>query len=149
MTGTQPSVVLARELVELTLELARRVQGHYQQRVAEAGLTPGEARALLELTADPVPISALAAALRIDPPNATRLVARLTARDLVHRPPSPSDARVRAVALTPEGTRVRRRLEVSITDGNPVLSDLSGTDQTALRDLLGRLVRPAAEAQCP
>lgn len=135
------SVERGRELVALAFELVRRLRRHYEMRVAEAGLTPNEARALLGLpVGEPRPISVLAAALGVDPPNATRLVARLGARGLVHRPADPTDGRVKAVALTPPGHRLRRDLEERITAGNPVLVGLSAQQQEALRDLLRQVV---------
>lgn len=140
--GSDPTVVeRADDLVRLAFELVRRIRRHYEARVAEAGLTPNEARVLLELpVAEPRPISVLAASCGVDHPNATRLVARLTARALVDRPADPTDRRVKAVALTPTGRNLRRRLEERITAGNPVLAGLSPGQQDALRELLRRLI---------
>lgn len=144
--GVDPiTVERARELVGLAFGLVLRVRRHYETRVAERSLTPNEARVLLELpTEEPCPISALAAILRIDHPNTTRLVTRLAARDLVHRPSDAADGRVRAVALTPSGRDLRRHLEERITTDNPILAGLSAEQQEELRNLLRQVVTGAS-----
>lgn len=148
MTESAESLVdRGREIVTLTFELARRTQRHFRARAAESGLTPNEARALLELTVDePKPISALGTTLQVDPPNVTRLVGTLTSRGLVSRSSFPADARVRTVALTATGAELHRNLQARITEANPVLAGLTVDEQRTLQGLLRRLVRDGSAA---
>ena len=83
-----------------------------------------QAQALLEL--DPertVPMSVLAQCLHNDPSNITGIVDRLEAKGLVERRPRATDRRIKALALTEEGHRVRQRLRAiadePLTDRRP------------------------------
>jgi DNA-binding MarR family transcriptional regulator len=77
-----------------------------------------------------------------DPSNVTGIVDRLEARGLIERRSAERDRRVKILALTPEGERLRaeasRRMEVP----PPEIAALPFEDQVALRDLL----RTALEA---
>src|SRR5947199_6955089 len=58
----------------------------------------------------PLPMSRLADTLSCDASNVTGLVDRLESRGLVRRQPSPRDRRVKVLALTPAGSRLRAQL---------------------------------------
>src|ERR1700730_3737086 len=106
------SVSVADQAWALLLQLAlERVHAHFAAVVAELDLAPVQAKALHELEVDP-PISMreLAERLKSDPSNVTGLVARLEARGLVERRPDPTDRRIKGLALTPAGARMRERL---------------------------------------
>ena len=60
-------------------------------------------RALRRLARQPMSMGELAAALGIDPPNATVLVADLEAQGLVRRAPHPTDGRAKLVEATRKG----------------------------------------------
>jgi DNA-binding MarR family transcriptional regulator len=106
---------------------------------AEFGLTPPQMFALKVLDPDhPIPMSELAGKLHCDNSNVTGLIDRLTAQGLVERRDAPHDRRVRMLAVTREGARVRERLRSVILDLPPLLADMSAADQVALRDLLRR-----------
>ena len=78
---------------------------------AKLRLTPSQAHLLLSL--DPKeerPMSALAGALACDPSNVTGIVDRLEARGLIRRRASTEDRRVKRLALTSRGERLRARL---------------------------------------
>jgi DNA-binding MarR family transcriptional regulator len=106
---------------------------------AEFGLTPPQMFALRSLDpGHPVPMRELAAHLHCDSSNVTGLVDRLTAQGLVERREAPHDRRVRMLAVTPEGARVRDRLGAAMLAVPPDLAALGPDDQRALCDLMRR-----------
>ncbi|NTW40025.1 MAG: MarR family transcriptional regulator, partial [Cellulomonadaceae bacterium] len=73
----------------------------------------------------------------------TNRIDRLEARGLVARLPAPGDRRGVLVRLTPTGrARVDAALEDLLEVERGLLGSLTGEDQTALADLLRRLVSP-------
>jgi DNA-binding MarR family transcriptional regulator len=136
------SVTLADQAWALLLQLAfERVHAHFAAAVAELDLAPLQAKALHELDVDP-PISMreLAERLKSDPSNVTGLIDRLEARGLVERRPDPSDRRIKGLALTSAGARMRERLFARLYAAPPALATLSEHDQRMLRDVLQRIV---------
>lgn len=81
----------------------------------------------------------LAERLHCDPSNVTLLVDRLESRGLIERSANPTDRRVKAIKLTPNGCKARERL-VRSTVETPVFQSLSEVER---RDLL-RLLRRCA-----
>jgi MarR family transcriptional regulator, organic hydroperoxide resistance regulator len=88
----------------------------------------------------PLPMGRLAATLGCDASNVTGLVDRLEARGLVQRRPAADDRRVKALQLTPEGSRLRARLLKRMTGGSCPLSRLSARDRRSLVRILEALV---------
>jgi DNA-binding MarR family transcriptional regulator len=89
----------------------------------------------------PVAMSRLAEVLSCDASNVTGLVDRLEARGLLERRPAPGDRRVKILALTPAGARLRNEMLRHMT-GEPLpLSSLAANERRALVKLLERLVR--------
>jgi DNA-binding MarR family transcriptional regulator len=88
----------------------------------------------------PVPMSRLADVLSCDASNVTGLVDRLEARGLLQRRPSPGDRRVKVLALTPAGARLRAEMLRFMTEQPLPLSSLSRDERRALVRLLERLV---------
>jgi DNA-binding MarR family transcriptional regulator len=130
----------------LLLQLAFEcVHAQFAAAVAEADLAPMQAKALHELDLEP-PISMreLADRLTADPSNVTGLVDRLEARGLVERRPDPKDRRVKGLALTPAGARLRKRLLGRLYSAPRSVSGLSERDQRCLRDVLERIVSAPA-----
>jgi len=109
-------------------------------RVAgEFGLSPPQLFALRTLDPDnPVPMSALATALRCDNSNVTGLVDGLESQGLVERRPAEHDRRVRMLVVTERGMDVRARLLEVMSEVPPELAALSAGDQRTLRDVLRR-----------
>jgi MarR family transcriptional regulator, organic hydroperoxide resistance regulator len=109
-------------------------------RVAsESGLTPPQLFALRALDPEhPVPMRALAQALRCDSSNVTGLVDGLAAQGLVERRESEQDRRVRMLVVTERGAAVRARLHEAIQEIPEPLAALSEDDQRTLRDILRR-----------
>src|SRR5215208_5606241 len=79
--------------------------------MTELGLSFQQSMALMRLEPDePLPMSALAAALQCDNSNVTGIVDRMEAGGLVERRASKRDRRVKAVAITPLGEMVREQV---------------------------------------
>ncbi|HWC26022.1 MAG TPA: MarR family transcriptional regulator [Solirubrobacteraceae bacterium] len=137
------TTVMRQGAVEEAWALMGRLFGQLRPRMVrvagEFGLTPPQLFALKALDPDdPVPMSALAAALRCDNSNVTGLVDGLEAQGLVVRRPAEHDRRVRMVVVTERGERVRARLAEVMQEVPPELASLSAADQRALRDVLRR-----------
>jgi DNA-binding MarR family transcriptional regulator len=107
----------------------------------ELGLSPSTFAALHALE-QPRTMGELASQLHCDNSNVTGIVDGLEARGLAERGPSPKDRRVKLVAITAEGRRVRARLVKSVEKPPAWLANLSPADQRTLRDLLQRAGQP-------
>jgi MarR family transcriptional regulator, organic hydroperoxide resistance regulator len=103
----------------------------------ESGLRPATFGALRVLD-EPRRMSEIAAFLRCDNSNVTGIVDGLEARGLAERTASPGDRRVKLIALTAEGTRLRARLMREARKPPAWLKGLSPEDQRTLRDVLKR-----------
>jgi DNA-binding MarR family transcriptional regulator len=103
----------------------------------ELGLSPTTFGALRALE-QPRTMSEIATVLRCDNSNVTGIVDGLEARDLAKRTASPDDRRVKLIALTAEGRRVRTRLVKAVETPPAWLAELPAADQRTLRDLLRR-----------
>jgi DNA-binding MarR family transcriptional regulator len=103
----------------------------------ESGLRPAAFGALRVLD-EPRTMSEIANFLRCDNSNVTGIVDGLETRDLAERTASPGDRRVKLIALTAEGRRLRARLMREARKPPAWLEALSQADQRALRDVLRR-----------
>ena len=116
---------------DLVLDNQRR------RAVAEAtGISFGRTRAVRLLARRPMSMGELAAALGIDPPNATTLVADLESLGLVRRRPHPTDGRAKVVEPTRKGTALARRADAILATPPPALSALGAEDLETLRRIL-------------
>jgi DNA-binding MarR family transcriptional regulator len=116
---------------ELVLDNQRR------REVAEAvGMSFGRTRAVRRLTRGPMSMRELAAALGIDPPNATVLVDDLEAQGLMRRRPHPTDRRAKLVEATRKGEQLARRADAILATPPPALSALDAEDLDTLRRIL-------------
>ena len=126
-------------LLQVGFEL---VATHFAATVAALDLAPAQARALHELDLDrPISMRELAERLKSDPSNLTGLIDRLEARGLVERRPDPTDRRIKGLALTPAGARLREKLFARLYSAPPAVAALSEKDQRLLRDVLQRVVQ--------
>ena len=121
---------------DLVLDNERR------REVSEAlGISFARARALRRLARQPMSMGELAAALGIDPPNATVIVDHLESLGLARRRPHPTDRRAKVVEATRKGKDMARRAETILATPPAALSALSPDDLETLRRILGS-VRP-------
>lgn len=103
----------------------------------ELGLRPATFGALRALD-EPRTMSEIAAVLHCDNSNVTGIVDGLEERGLALRTTSERDRRVKPIALTAEGRRVRNRLVRAVEKPPGWVTGMSLADQRALRDLLRR-----------
>src|SRR5260370_35503301 len=110
---------------------------HSGAKLAELHLTLPQAMLLRQL-GDALPMNEAAGKLHCDPSNVTGIVDRLEARGLIERQPLTTDRRVKHLALTPAGRRLRRKVEATLSAA-PGVSALGASDQAALLGLLGQI----------
>jgi DNA-binding MarR family transcriptional regulator len=127
------------DIARLVLDLSRTLTGHYEAKLAELHLTIPQAMLLRQL-GDALPMNEAAGKLHCDPSNVTGIVDRLEARGLIERRHLATDRRVKQLALTPAGRRLRHRAEAILSTA-PGVSDLPAGDQAALLALLSRSLR--------
>ena len=128
-------------LLQVGFEL---VSAHFASAVADVDLAPAQARALHELDLEqPISMRELADRLKADPSNVTGLVDRLEARGLVERRPHPSDRRIKGLALTAAGAKLRARLLARLYSAPACVAALPARDQRVLRDILRRVISSA------
>jgi DNA-binding MarR family transcriptional regulator len=131
----------AHEAQRLFFEIGMETRKQAAQRLAELDLTFPLAHALRILDPErPRPMGELADVLFCDASNVTSLADRLESRGLVERHADPADRRVKTLALTREGVRVRERVLELMSEPPPPIAALSPADQRALRDILRRAV---------
>jgi MarR family transcriptional regulator, organic hydroperoxide resistance regulator len=102
---------------------------------AEYGLKPPQFFALQALD-EPVPMSGIANMLRCDRSAVTWITDRLEERGYVERRSDENDRRVKLLALTDEGRRVREEIRARLSTPPAALKRLSTAEQRELRDLL-------------
>src|SRR3954447_11506747 len=102
---------------------------------AEYGLKPPQFFALTALD-EPLPMSAIASMLRCDRSAVTWITDRLEERGYVERRSDLSDRRVKLLALTEGGGRVREEPGPRLATPPAALACLSRAEQRTLRDLL-------------
>ena len=126
---------------EVWLLMSDLVLDHERRReVSEAlGISFGRARTVRRLARRPMTMGELAAALGIDPPNATVVVDDLESLGLVRRRPHPTDRRAKLVEATRKGKELARRAYTILATPPPALSALGLDDLEALRRILGRV----------
>lgn len=125
------------------LDVAERLRQHWAAHAAALGLTAIQAKVLLRLLpGEAIPMRKLAAQLDYDASNLTTLVDRLAAHGALERQSDPTDRRVKALVLTPEGQRLRKQFWHNlVTDAGP-LTSLRETDLRNLIRLLTKLDQP-------
>jgi DNA-binding MarR family transcriptional regulator len=132
----------ATEVWTALYDYCRARYAHQLLAVAELGLTPGDLKALMWLTPDePQSMRALAEHWGSDASTVTWVVDRLEERGLVRRQPHATDRRIRVVALTEAGTRLRAEQLARLREPPAAFVDLSPAELRALRKVTSRLSR--------
>jgi DNA-binding MarR family transcriptional regulator len=135
---------LVQGVIWQLLTLVERLDDNFADHAARCGLSGATARVLLRLQpSEAVPMGVLAERLRSDPSNLTGLVDRLEERGAIERRPSPRDRRVKALALTEQGRRLRERLWQQLTTDPGPLANLAADELRQLQELLSRALRPS------
>jgi MarR family transcriptional regulator, organic hydroperoxide resistance regulator len=110
----------------------------FTARVAECSLSLSQGKLLREL-AQPQSQRELARRLHYDPSNINALADSLEARGLIERRADAADRRFRLLALTPEGDRLRTKLEEMLAQPPHFLDRLTPTEQKQLLQLLAKI----------
>jgi DNA-binding MarR family transcriptional regulator len=134
-TAARPKADPAAEAWELFMELFGDQRPRMLDIQAEYGLKPPQFFALQALD-EPVPMSSVANVLRCDRSAVTWITDRLEERGYVERRADPGDRRVKLLALTDEGRRVREEIRTRLAVPPEALARLPKSEQRALRDLL-------------
>jgi DNA-binding MarR family transcriptional regulator len=122
------------------LAVAERLRQNWAAHAAAAGLSTAQVNALLTLEpGQAVPMRSLAARLDYDASNLSVLVDRLERRGAIERRPDPGDRRVKALALTAEGERLRAAFWRDLVEDPGPLAPLADADLPALAALLAAL----------
>src|SRR3954466_3702843 len=125
----------ATEAWELFMQLFGTARPRMLDVQAEYGLKPPQFFALDALD-QPVPMSHIADMLRCDRSAVTWITDRLEERGYVERRADERDRRVKLLALTDEGRRVREQIRQRLAVPPDAITRLSRTEQRDLRDLL-------------
>lgn len=117
------------------------VLDHERRRdVADAvGISFGRARTVRRVARRPMSMGELAAALGIDPPNATVVVSDLEQMGLVRRRPHPTDGRAKLVEATRKGKELARRADEILATPPPALRELDEADLETVRRILATI----------
>jgi len=128
-------VAAAREVWLLMRDLV--LDNERRREVSDAlGISFARSRALRRLARRPMSMGELAAALAMDPPNASVLVNDLESLGLARRRPHPTDRRAKVVEATRKGKDMARRADAILGTPPPALSALGADDLEALRRIL-------------
>ena len=139
---TKPAKTPAHEAQRLFFEIGMEARQRAGRRLMEEGLSFPLAHVLRLIDPErPRPLGELAELLACDASNVTALADRLESKGLAERQPDPADRRVKALALTREGARMRERVFDLMSEPPPAIAALSVADQRALRDILRRAVK--------
>jgi len=137
----KPRITPAHEAQKFFFELGMTQRTKVGAQLGELGLSFAQAHALRLLDPDePMPMSALAERLFCDASNVTGIADRLEARGLVRRQSSEGDRRVKALTITPAGSKLREQVMELMSQPPDAIAALSEADQRALRDILARAV---------
>lgn len=131
-------------LVDLLWLVMRRIWEDAERRLAPSGLTMKHSWALRALD-EPVSMSGLAERLGIDASYVTAIADQLEERGLIERRPHPTDRRIKSLALTDEGRRVRDQILVELWTTVPILDGLTTPERQDLRRLLDTAVGGASD----
>jgi DNA-binding MarR family transcriptional regulator len=110
---------------------------NFEAAAATFDLTVAQARALLALEGA-APMRALAEHLRCDASYVTGIADRLEQRGLVSRAAQAGDRRVKLLQLTPDGRRLRSKLQARMLATSPVMVALEDGEREVLRSLLAK-----------
>jgi DNA-binding MarR family transcriptional regulator len=138
-TAVRPKADPAAEAWELCMELFGAQRPRMLDIQAEYGLKPPQFFALQAMD-EPVPMSSVATVLRCDRSAVTWITDRLEERGYVERRSDPGDRRVKLLALTEEGRRVREEIRARLAVPPEALARMPKNEQRALRDLLRKVL---------
>lgn len=138
-----------REAWELLIRLFPGFRNNLMAVWAELDLSPAQGRLLQYLDPErPLPMTELASFHACEASNITGIVDKLEARGLIERVPSPTDRRVKMIAVTKAGAKFRSTLLEHIAEPPPFIESLSPTEQRTLRDILAKATEGLSPMGC-
>jgi MarR family transcriptional regulator, organic hydroperoxide resistance regulator len=138
----EPTARDTAALVDLMYLVMRRIWDHAEERLAPYSLSLKHNWALHALD-EPMSMSALADRLGIDASYVTAIADQLEERGLIERQPHPTDRRIKSLALTPEGRRLREQLAGELWTEVPILDSLTVAERQQLGAILTKSVDAA------
>ncbi len=134
-----PAAELAAETWRLMFDFFISSNPQRSESLQRRGLTPNDSRILNSLDTAGRPIGELARQFNSDPSNTTWVVDRLEKAGLVERRPSPTDRRVKLVALTPLGLETQTALMAEFRVPPAGLAALSPDELEPLHRIFSKL----------
>jgi len=134
-----PAAELAADTWRLMFDFFISTNPHRSESLQRRGLTPNDSRVLNSLDTAGRPIGELARQFNSDPSNTTWVVDRLEQAGYVERRPSPTDRRVKLVALTPLGLETQTALLAEFRVPPPGLTALRADELETLHRLFLKL----------
>jgi MarR family transcriptional regulator, organic hydroperoxide resistance regulator len=145
MTASDPRAAAEWYLAKLVHDLDMKNHARMREHIAKLGITTSQAAALREMTG-PMTMTELAGLMSCEPSNATIVVDKLESRQLIARRPHPTDRRAKQLILTPNGTKLRKRL-LKVMSEEPLFVGLTKKEQGTLQELLQRAIGAAESAR--
>ena len=136
---TLPAPELAADTWRLMFDFFISSNPQRSESLTRRGLTPNDSRILNSLDLEGRPIGELARQFNSDPSNTTWVVDRLEKAGFVERRPSPTDRRVKLVALTPLGHETQTALLAEFRVPPPGLAALSRAELETLHQIFSKL----------
>jgi DNA-binding MarR family transcriptional regulator len=132
----------ARDFWQLATDLMFRERPpRMPAAVAEFDLSPMGLKMLIELEPGvEVPMRTLAECTGCDASSVTGIVDRMEARELIERRDRPGDRRVKLIALTAAGSRMREQVRERFSRPPEAVKRLPEEDLIVLRDLMRKAV---------
>jgi DNA-binding MarR family transcriptional regulator len=127
----------------LLAQLGHHAAGLFAETIATLGLTPPQAGILHAIASEPGPSQqSLSVELGLLPSRVVAYVDELEDRGYVERRRNPSDRRLHALFLTPDGKKLMRRLsELARRHEHRVTASLDAGQRNMLRELLTTVAR--------
>ena len=123
-----------------TLLMEGETRGRLGECASELGISPGMVKSLFHLhPGDGVAMRDLSEDFKVDASWVTSLVDSLEERGLAERRAHPTDRRVKMVALTDKGVRVKEEALQYLCAPPSAVEALTPAEQAQLRDLLQKM----------
>ncbi len=129
---------LLQELAQTFFQLMMRHRLAMRDLIVDSGLSPPLVATLHMLEGPALTMRELADMIGLEPSNLTAVVDKLEARGYVERQSSPTDRRIKRVALTRAGRVVRKRLVERLKQPTSWMANLEKNDQEQLLHILQR-----------
>jgi DNA-binding MarR family transcriptional regulator len=138
MTTGSRRVSADADLADQLFDLMKGIAKHVDARLEDVGLTTTDYWAIKALD-KPMPMSELAHCMEFDPSYVTSLADRLEQLGLVERQAHPTDRRVKHLALTANGRKIRSSFPDRLWSNSEMFSALSPAEHARFSELLNKI----------